>query len=204
MYINKINSLLFILISVLLLQTVNAQTIKKNGKQKRIRHYALVLDAGGGVATYTSNIINQGEQISKQSTNPDATIRVMWHPNHRLRVGFETGYTNFYSYALKNGNNMGKVTLSAMPILVVWSIPIIKRVNLFAGFGSYRLTTHLNYLGKVNSSTYSLGSNISINYVQPITKKIGLATEFKWTNAFQTKDNLVGLQVHIVWKFLEY
>ena len=204
MYINKINSLLFILISVLLLQTVNAQTIKKNGKQKRIRHYALVLDAGGGVATYTSNIINQGEQISKQSTNPDATIRVMWHPNHRLRVGFETGYTNFYSYAIKNGNNIGKVTLSAMPILVVWSIPIIKRVNLFAGFGSYRLTTHLNYLGKVNSSTYSLGSNISINYVQPITKKIGLATEFKWTNAFQTKDNLVGLQVHIVWKFLEY
>ena len=204
MYINKIYCLLLILISVLLFQTVDAQTIKKNGKPKRIRHYALVLDAGGGVATYTSNIINQGEQISKQSTNPDATIRVMWHPNHRLRVGFETGYTNFYSYAIKNGNNIGKVTLSAMPILVVWSIPIIKRVNLFAGFGSYRLTTHLNYLGKVNSSTYSLGSNISINYVQPITKKIGLATEFKWTNAFQTKDNLVGLQVHIVWKFLEY
>ena len=204
MYINKINSLLFILISVLLLQTVNAQTIKKNGKQKRIRHYALVLDAGGGVATYTSNIINQGEQISKHPTNPDATIRVMWHPNHRLRVGFETGYTNFYSYAIKNGNNIGKVTLSAMPILVVWSIPIIKRVNLFAGFGSYHLTTHLNYQGKVNSSTYSLGSNLAINYVQPITKKLGISAELKWTNAFQTKDNLVGLQAHLVWKFLEY
>ena len=204
MYINKIYCLLLILISVLLFQTVDAQTIKKNGKPKRVRHYALVLYAGGGVATYTSNIINQGEQISKHPTNLDATIRVMWHPNHRLRVGFETGYTNFYSYAIKNGNNIGKVTLSAMPILVVWSIPIIKRVNLFAGFGSYHLTTHLNYQGKVNSSTYSLGSNLAINYIQPITKKLGVAAELKWTNAFQTKDNLVGLQAQLVWKFLEY
>ena len=204
MYINKIYFLIIILISVLSFQTVCGQPIKKDGKLKRIRHYSLVLYAGGGVATYTSNIINQGEQISKQITNPDATIRIMWHPNHRLRVGFETGYTNFYSYAIKSGNNIGKVTLSAIPILVVWSIPILKRVNLFAGFGSYRLTTHLNYLGKVNSSTYSLGSNIAINYIQPITKKLGLAAEFKWTNAFQTKDNQVGLQAHLVWKFLEY
>ena len=204
MYISKRYHFLIILISVFSFQTANCQTINKNSKLKKTRHYGLVLYAGNGIATYTSNIINQGEQVSKQSTNPDATIRVMWHPNHRLRVGFETGYTNFYSYTIKNGNNIGKVTLSAIPILVVWSIPIIKRVNLFAGFGSYRLTTHLNYLGKVNSSTYSLGSNIAINYVKPITKKLGIAAEFKWTDAFQTKDNLVGLQVQLVWKFLEY
>ena len=204
MYINKMYYFLIVLISVSIFQTVSGQIVKKNGKPKKTRHYAVVLYAGGGIANYTSNIINQGEQISKQTINPDATIRVMWHPNHRLRVGFETGYTNFYSYAIRNGNDIGKVTLSAIPILVVWSIPIIKRVNLYAGFGSYHLTTHLNYLGKVNSGTYSLGSNIAINYVQPITKKLGLAAEFKWTNAFQTKDNQVSLQAHLVWKFLEY
>ena len=204
MYISKIYRFLIILISVFSFQTANCQTINKNGKLKKTRHYGLVLYAGGGIETYASDIINQGEQIDKKRTYPDATIRIMWHPNHRLRVGFETGYTNFYSYTIKNGDNIGKVTLSAIPILVVWSIPIIKRINLFAGFGSYRLTTHLNYLGKVNSSTYSLGSNIAINYVQPITKKLGIAAEFKWTNAFQTKDNLAGLQVQLVWKFLEY
>lgn len=181
-----------------------AQTLKKNGKPKKIRNYALVLYAGGGVATYTSAIINQGLQVSNKRTYPDATIRVMWHPNYRLKLGLETGYTNFYSYTIKNGNTTGKVTLSAVPILVVWSIPIIKRVNLFAGFGSYYLTTHLNYLGKVRSGNFSLGSNIALNYVQPITKKIGIATEFKWVNAFQTKDNQVGVQVHLVWKFLQY
>ena len=204
MYISKIYIFLIILITVFSFQTANCQTINKNSKPKRIRHYGLVLYAGGGIETYASNIINQGEQIDKKRTYPDATIRIMWHPDHRLRVGFETGYTNFYSYTNKNGDNIGKVTLSAIPILVVWSIPIIKRVNLFAGFGSYRLTTHLNYLGKVNSSTYSLGSSIAIDYVQPITKKLGLAAEFKWTDAFQTKDNLAGLQVQLIWKFLEY
>ena len=190
--------------SVLFFKTAVAQVTKKNANPKRIRQYALVLSAGAGVATYTSNIINQGLQISNKRTYPNALIRVMWHPNYRLRVGVETGYTNFYSYSIINGDKTGKVTLSAIPILIVWSIPIVKRVNLFAGFGSYYLTTHLNYQGKVNSSSYSLGSNLAINYVQPITKKLGIAAEFKWINAFQTKDNQIALQAHLVWKFLQY
>lgn len=204
MYINKKYFLLIILLPLLFFETTIAQSSKKNSKPKRIRQYALVLSAGAGVATYTSNIINQGLQISSKRTYPDATIRVMWHPNYRLRVGIETGYTNFYSYAIKNGDKIGKVTLSAIPILVVWSIPILKRVNLFAGFGSYYLTTHLNYQGEVKSSSYSLGSNLALNYVQPITKTLGIATEFKWINAFQTKDNQIALQAHLVWKFLQY
>ncbi len=190
--------------SVLFCETVIAQVAKKNRTPKKIRQYALVLYAGGGIATYTSDIINQGLQISSKRTYPDASIRVMWHPNHRLRVGFETGYTNFFSYAIRDGNNIGNITLSAIPILVVWSTPILKRINLFAGFGSYYLTTHLNYQGKVNSSSFSLGSNIAINYVQPINKKLGIAAEFKWINAFQTKDNQLALQAHLVWKFLQY
>lgn len=204
MYISKIYSLLFILLSILLLGPCYAQTIKKNGKPKKVRHYAVVLYAGGGVSTYTSNIRNQGIQISNQRTHPDVSMRVMWHPNYRLRVGFETGFTNFYSYSIKNVNTVGKVSLSAIPILVVWSIPIVKRVNLFAGFGSYYLTTNLNYQGKVRSGSFSLGSAIALNYLQPVTKKIGIAAEFKWVNAFQTKDNQVGVQVHFVWKFLQY
>lgn len=190
--------------SVLFFETAVAQGTKKNANPKRIRQYALVLSVGAGVATYTSNIINQGLQIGSKRTYPDATIRVMWHPNYRLRVGIETGYTNFYSYSIKNGEKTGNVTLSAIPMLIVWSVPIVKRVNLFAGFGSYYLTTHLNYQGKVNSSSYSLGSNLAINYVQPITKKLGIAAEFKWINAFQTKDNQIALQAHLVWKFLQY
>ena len=193
------------LISAFSFEAVYAQTrVTKRGILKPIKHYAVVLYTGGGIANYTSAIINQGLQTSNNRTNPSAMLRIMWHPNYRLRVGIETGLTNFYSYTIKNGNETGKVTLSAVPILVVWSIPIIKRVNIFAGFGSYYLATHLNYLGKVKSGSFSLGSSIALNYVQPITKKIAISTEAKWMNAFQTKDNQMALQVNLAWKFLEY
>ena len=120
------------LITVLSFGALYAQTrITKRGIVKPIKHYAVVLYAGGGVANYTSAIINQGLQTSNNRTNPSAMLRVMWHPNYRLKVGIETGISNFYSYTIKNGNDVGKVTLTAVPILVVWSIPIIKRVNIF-------------------------------------------------------------------------
>ncbi len=193
------------LLSFFLVDTSYAQTVKKkNGKP--VRNYALVLYAGGGLSSYAANINTQpiGLQTDVKRTSLYGTIRLMWHPNYRLRLGIESGYTNFYSYSVKNGNASGKVTLSAIPILIVWSIKVVNRVNLFAGFGSYLLTTHLNYNGMVKSSTLSLGSNVALNYVQPISKKCGVAIEGKWLNAFQTKDNMVALQLQLVWKFLEY
>ena len=205
MHINKNKLAVYLLLSIFLVDTACAQTInKKNGKPKR--NYALVLYAGGGFAGYTANINTQpiGLQTDIKRTSLCGTVRIMWHPNYRLRLGLESGYTNFYSYSLKNGNSSGKVNLRAIPILIVWSIKIVNRVNLFAGFGSYFLTTHLDYNGRVKSSTLSLGSNVALNYVQPISKKCGVAIEGKWLNAFQTKDNMVSLQLQLVWKFLEY
>lgn len=193
------------LISILLFNLVSAQvTIKKIGKLKR--NYSFVLYAGGGLSGYVATINTQpiGLQTDITRNSLFETVRIMWHPNHRLRVGLETGYTNFYSYALKNGNTEGNVKLSAIPILIVWSIKVVDRVNLFAGFGSYFLTTHLNYDGKVKSTTLSLGSSVALNYVQPVSKKLGVAIEGKWLNAFQTKDNMLALQLLLAWRFLEY
>ena len=207
MYKNKFYPAILFLFTVLLSSTAVAQAVKKrNGKVRPVRQYSFVLYGGGGMAGYVADVNTQpiGLQTNIKTTFPYGTVRLMWHPNYRLRLGFETGYTNFYSYSLKNGNTSGKVSLSAIPLLVVWSIPIVKRVNLFAGFGTYVVTTHLNYSGKVKSTAYSLGSNVAINYVYPLSKKLGLATEAKWLNAFQTKDNMLALQVQLVWKFLEY
>ena len=169
------------------------------------RKQSFVLYVGGGLGGYTTTInptagILQGD-VSKISAV--GTFRVMWHPGYRLHLGIETGYTNFYSYHVKNGNVSGKVSLDAIPLLIVWSMPVVKRVSIFAGIGSYWLTTRLNYDGQVKSKTFSLGSNIALSYTQPLSKTLGLAAEAKWMNAFETKDNLLSLQVLLVWQIFK-
>ncbi len=205
MYGNKSFVILLILITCLSNAASYAQSeVKTDSAAKRKKSF--VLYVGGGLSYYSAPINTQpiGLQTNITRVGPAATFRLMWHPQHQLRIGLETGYTNFYSYNLKNGNINGKVSLTAIPVLIVWSMPVLKRVSVFAGFGSYFLTSHLNYSGQVNSKTFSLGSNIAVAYLQPVSKKLRLAAEAKWMNAFETRDHALSLQVQLAWKFLEW
>ena len=170
------------------------------------RKKSLVVYVGGGLADYLAPIKIQPVNLQNNITRTSATgtIRIMWHPGFRLNLGIESGYSNFYSYRVKNNGVAGKLSLHAVPLLVVWSMPILKRVNIFYGLGSYLLTTDLNYEGVVKSKNVSLGSNIALSYTQPVSKKLGIAAEAKWMNAFVTKDNLLSAEVQLVWKFFEF
>ena len=170
------------------------------------RKKSLVVYVGGGLADYLAPIKIQPVNLQNNITRTSATgtIRIMWHPGFRLNLGIESGYSNFYSYRVKNNGVAGKLSLHAVPLLVVWSMPILKRVNIFYGLGSYLLTTDLNYEGVVKSKNVSLGSNIALSYTQPVSKKLGIAAEAKWMNAFVTKDNLLSVEVQLVWKFFEF
>jgi hypothetical protein len=205
MYTNKLKYFVTILMVSFTINLCLAQTDVKVDPGIN-RKKSLVLYLGGGISQYTAAINTQpiGLQTNIKRTSATATIRVMWHPQYRLRVGLESGYVNFYSYNLKNGNNNGSVSLTAIPVLITWSMVLVKRLQIFAGFGSYFLTSRLNYLGKVQSPSHSLGSNIALSYVQPISKNLGIAAEAKWTDAFQTKDQAMSLQVQMRWKFLEW
>ena len=201
------NKSLLLVITALTVTSINKLFAQPNVKADTLvkRRQSLVLQVGGGISSYAAPINIRPIELpgSIKRISPAATVRVMWYPNYRLRVGIETGYMNFYSYSIKNGNTEGKVTLSAVPLLLVWSMQIVRRVNVYAGFGTYILSTHLNYKGEVKSKAWVLGSNIALSYTQPISKNLGIAGEAKWMNAFETKDYSLGLQVHLVWKFLQ-
>jgi hypothetical protein len=96
------------------------------------------------------------------------------------------------------------MTLTAIPILITWSMPVVKRLHVFAGFGTYFLTTHLDYKGKVKSKNLSLGSNIALAYQQPVSKNLRLALEAKWMNAYVSRNSALSLQLLLAWKFLEW
>ena len=168
--------------------------------------YAFILYAGGGWFEYAAPVGSPAIASSTSYTrgHPIGTARIMWHPDHRLRIGLETGYVDFYEYSVKNGAVTGNLKLTGIPVVVVWSMALSKRLNIFAGVGYYLLTTHLDYNGKVVSRSTSLGVNASVNYVQPLSTKLGIGIECKWTEASQTKDYGLSAQMMLVWKFFEW
>ncbi len=170
------------------------------------RKKSLVVYIGGGPSYYTTPINNQPNGISANVSRlrSSFTARVMWHPQYRLRVGLESGVSRLYSYQLENGNSTDKVSLTAVPLLLTWSMPVYKRLQIFAGFGSYFLTTRLDHAGKVKSGTVSLGSNVAVSYLQPLSKNLQLSAEAKWMDAFVTKDYAFSVEMLLAWKFMEW
>jgi len=166
---------------------------------------SFVLYVGGGASYYTASVGRPAiTQTNVNRTNPTASVRIMWHPQYRLRIGLESSMTTFYSYGVEEGNTKGKLKLTAIPVVIVWSMAIVKRVNAYAGIGSYFLTTRLDYLGKVVSKSVSLGANFAIDYQQPVSKNVRLVVEAKWMDAFVTKNTALNLQFYVAWKFLEW
>jgi len=202
MYNNKI---ILLLAAVL---CVNISSAQKRVKKERLprRKPSFVLDAGGGMSYYTGDIRQANVAVpgTLNKWSPAGTVRLMWYPRYRLRLGIESGFTNFYRYGVKDPDGDGKVVLQAIPALIVWNMEVIPRLNIYAGFGSYFLSTHLNYRGKVLSKAAVLGSNLAVSYTHPVNKRIGIGAELKFMNAFETKDAALSFQLHMAWKVFQW
>ena len=166
--------------------------------------YSLVAYVGGGLAYYPITPGSPPPGVSSDLTRVggSSTLRVMWHPDHLVRLGLETGWTMFYSYSLQ-GAPPGELHLSAVPLLWVASMEVLG-VNLFVGTGYYLLNSNLDYQGTVNVKTWSLGWMLAASYVHPISENMGVAGELKWINASEHEDASLTFQVQLVWKFLEW
>lgn len=172
---------------------------------KKSGEYALVAYVGGGISFFMGDAgTPAGLKATKTIVNPIGTLRIMWQPDHLLRVGLETGWTNFYSYKVDDNNVKGKVNVQSIPILLVFSMPVFQRFNIYAGPGSYLITSKLNYETETNSTTLSLGWMAAVSFEYPLNNKLGLVSEFKWLNSWETKDQSLSLQIHLRWKFLTW
>lgn len=200
---NKFLMTFFLLVAA----TASAQEREKFTSRPTGRgQYSLVAYFGGGTAYYLSDggapaYLNP----VKSKWNPVGTVRVMWHPDHLLKVGLETGRVTFYSYRLKDSAGRdGKIALSATPILLEWSMSLKNRLNIFAGSGLYILNTKLDYAGAVNSRKLSVGWMAAASYIYPIGKTTGIGAEAKWLYAAETSNGTLGGQLQLVWRFLQW
>lgn len=194
-------------LGLLLAASINSAFAQRNVKIDSTKVWkSFVLQAGGGFGSYTTVVHIKPPALtgSVQRFSPVGTVRLLWYPSYRLRMGFESGYTNFYSYKVKNNGIPGSLHLSAIPLLFVFSMQVIPRVNIYGGIGAYLETTRLNYDGKVVSKAFVLGSNIALSYTWPLNNRVSLVGEAEWMNAYDTRDAALNLQAKLAWRFLRW
>jgi hypothetical protein len=197
--------IIYTILLLVLATTAFAQDKEFTSSPNRKGLHSLVAYFSGGVAFYASEA-GAPEHLSPKLNNLNriGSLRVMWHPDHLLKLGVETGYLTFYSYSFTDSSrNSGKVSLNAVPVLVEWSTSISKHLNVFVGSGIYMLTTNLDYKGKTSSRKLSIGWMAAGSYIAPVSEDVGLGAEFKWMHAAETSNGSISLQLQLVWKFLK-
>jgi hypothetical protein len=191
---------------LLLTTACAAQEEEFTSQPTKRNEYALVAYVSGGPGYYLSVAgVPEFLQPKIRKINPVGTVRLMWHPDHLIKVGVETGYMTFVSYSLRDSmGNRGRVRLDAVPVLVEWTMALTKRFNVFAGSGVYFLTTRLDYGEKSMANKLSIGWMAAVSYIHPLGKNTGLGAELKWLDAAESTDGTLALQVQLVWKFLRW
>jgi hypothetical protein len=183
-----------------------AQETEFSSQPQKRGEYGWVLYVSGGAGYYVSNR-GTPEYLNAKVSNLShvSNIRIMWHPDHLLKFGLETGHMTFYSYTFKDSAGIsGKAKVYAIPLLFEWTMAVTKRLNLFAGSGVYFLRTNLEYQGRTVSPKLSIGWMAAGSYIHPLSSSAGLGTEVKWMKAAETNNGIVSLQLQLVWKFSKW
>lgn len=174
--------------------------------------YNLVVTAGGGLSYYSThlNAPDALEQTNISRFGVPASVRVMWYPDHRLRIGLESGWTTMYSYHGYVGNDKARVYVSVVPILLVFSMPLgwlsgtdrslARRLALTVGTGLYVNYSRLDYVGTVSSSTNSLGWMAAGSYTYPIGRRFRVTGELKWYDSVGTENAAFTAEAQLVWR----
>ena len=101
-----------------------------NAEEKN-KKYELNAFVGVGYNRFISGL--QEEGLNKNGYN--GTLRFMWTPEYLLRVGLETGYVKLFSVNIKHlntefGNTYLKTKMSAIPIFIIWSMDLGKKIDI--------------------------------------------------------------------------
>lgn len=140
----------------------------------------------------------------------NATARIMWQPEHLLRVGIESGYLSFYSYKQSGftseyGTTDVKSSLSAIPIILIFSMELFKEFEVSTGGGVYFLFSEIDsYDNKVSSSIFSNGYYSSLSYYYPLNREIRIGGELKYYYISKIEDADLSFQFIFKYSFLEY
>jgi hypothetical protein len=153
------------------------------------------LYGGIGPNFYFNNLEVGTDRVNE--VNYSFIARAMWEPEHRLSLGFETGYIRLYS--IKGTTSaLGDVNIAniAIPLQLVISMKFFKR---FYGNFSLGQTILLNQVssskhGNFDATAISLGDfGATVGYKKPINDRFYMGVELKGYYAAKLDDKNMSL-----------
>lgn len=178
--------------------------------------YSVVLSVGGGLSYYSTHLgvpaTLSNTQLSRFGV--PLTVRALWVPDHRLRLGLESGWTTMYSYRGRVNDTEGRVYVSAIPTLAIFQMPlawlsgnersIARRLSVTGGTGVYIVHSRLDYESIVQTSTISLGWMAAASYTQPLGPRFRVSGELKWYDAVASQNAAFAAQLQLNYRLIRW
>ncbi|NOY05281.1 MAG: hypothetical protein GXO82_01390 [Chlorobi bacterium] len=168
--------------------------------------YRVNVSIGSGYSYYITSL--EMNSMNKHSFN--ATAKIMWQPEHLLRVGVESGYLPLYTLERKNfrsksGTTDVTLSLDAVPVMLVFAMELYPGFEVSAGIGGMMLYSSMeSFDNKVVSSSWSNGMAFALTWLTPIDENIQVGGEVKWYNVAKIEDSAVAVQVALKYNLLSY
>ncbi|MBR9974979.1 MAG: hypothetical protein KFF77_05315, partial [Bacteroidetes bacterium] len=159
---------------------------------------SLVLALGAGYAQYVTPY--KGPYVIERR-GTGFSLALEWHPGMRLRLAVESGWTTFYSYELKDvetsfGRTDASLRLSAIPLLAVFSMPIVSAFTLHAGTGGYFVRSHAtSFAETVDVVRFAQGWVVAASWDHAVVWGFRFGTAVKWYGATEFGDGSLLLQL---------
>jgi hypothetical protein len=183
-----------------------AAFLSQSYSQSSNSDYAITAYINGGYSRFISEL--EDNDLNKNGFS--GTIRLMWEPEHMLSLGIESGYIDLYQFDTQNAQAFGNTfevssSLTAVPILTIFSMEIFENFKLSIGSGIFILTSKVDALNNpVQSDLVSTGTLASGSYYYPLSRTISLGGEIKYYLINKIEDGSLNLQFSLQYKFLTY
>jgi len=170
--------------------------------------YHVSASIGAGYGHFFNNFENIASSEITEN-NPAFVGRIMWEPDNRLSIGFESGY--YYLFSIKDHpSETGADKMNSSMYLVPIFLNLTMRVfdNFYVSYASgYSV---MNYHVESNEGA-SVGSDLSLSnfaaalsYMYELSNNWDLGAEFRYMRLGLTEDDYVNLNVFIKFDFLNY
>jgi hypothetical protein len=170
--------------------------------------YSLTAYVSGGYVRNVSEFTISPAGLSQSGLG--GALRIMWKPEHLLRMGLEIGRTHVYTVKQEGvqtafGTTNVNITLNATPWLLVFSMSPLDNMDVYVGGGGAFETTSSEAFGSTASTGSLSGAAMAaVSYMRPLSDKWSLGGEAKWLYMDKYDDMVVSVQVMVSYKFLEW
>lgn len=190
------------LFTFILWHTVNLQA------QGSTASRSLILNITGGYGYYIKSFVSTADEKVKL-IRPGTGIRVIWQPEHRLRLGLESGYISFYSVSGNTTGNNGEFHsgLGVLPLFLYFGMKVDKNIDVTFSTGGALLRYRVDDdspAGVITSKEMSFSNfNAGIQWHRPLSDRVEAGAVINYLFLGKTRDSHISAQFSVSVKLLE-